>query len=380
MERVEIKMKKIIVFGRGKFFRENEKNLKKKYDIVCYLDNNCQRLRKEYDESGTPIYHPDDVSSCPDYPIILMAKQFIEMIGQLIDAGIDSERIVFGVFLYPSTNEEKILSEQGALVIENKTMIYKAKTGESSIIKDRQDMIDIAHQLIRGKFYKTNSAIQMLANLPVEPISRDFGTGRGKAIDRFYIEKFLEANKNDIRGDVLEIADNEYTLRYGENRVATSYILHVNGWGKNAIKGDLETGEGLSENWFDSLIITQTLMFIYDLKSAAANIYKIMKEDAVALITVAGISQISRYDADNWGSYWGFHEDALKKLFIPLFGEENVEISIYGNVKTAMAMLYGLCCEELQEDDFLIQDRDYPLILAVKLRKVNKNQVVKRGV
>ena len=259
------------------------------------------------------------------------------------------------------------------MIIENKTLIYKAKTGETSIIKERQDMIEIAHRLIREEFYKTNSAIQMLANLPVEPIGRDFGTSRGKAIDRFYIEKFLEANKNDIRGDVLEIADNEYTLRYGESRVATSYILHVNGWGKNAIKGDLETGEGLSENRFDSLIITQTLMFIYDLKSAAANIYKIMKKDAVALITVAGISQISRYDADNWGSYWGFHEDALKKLFIPLFGEENVEISTYGNVKTAIAMLHGLCYEELKEDDFLIQDRDYPLILTVKLRKINKN-------
>lgn len=194
-----------------------------------------------------------------------------------------------------------------------------------------------------------------------------------KAIDRFYIEKFLEKNRSDIKGDVLEIADNEYTLKYGGNQVSTSYILHVNGWGKNAIKGNLETGEGLVGSRFDSLIITQTLMFIYDLKSTVANIYKIMKENGVALITVAGISQISRYDADNWGSYWGFHEDSLGKLFTPLFGKENVEICTYGNAKTAIAMLYGLCYEELKEEDFLTQDRDYPLILTVRLRKVSSD-------
>ncbi len=252
-------------------------------------------------------------------------------------------------------------------------MLYYSKAGVKTAITNRLDLSRLAYQLIREKLYEINPAIRTLADLPAEPVSRDFGTGRGKAIDRFYIEKFLERNRSDIKGDVLEIADNEYTLKYGGNRVSTSYILHVNGWGKNAIKGNLETGEGLAGKKFDSLIITQTLMFIYDLNSAAANIYKIMKENGVALITVAGISQISRYDADNWGSYWGFHEDSLRKLFTPLFGKENVEICTYGNVKTATAMLYGLCYEELREEDFLAQDRDYPLILTVRLKKVSSD-------
>ena len=56
-------------------------------------------------------------------------------------------------------------------------------------------------------------------------------------------------------------------------------------------------------------------MFIYDLKKVVFNIHRMLKPGGVALVTVAGISQISRYDAENWGSYWGFQRDSLKKLF-----------------------------------------------------------------
>lgn len=211
--------------------------------------------------------------------------------------------------------------------------------------------------------------VKTIADLPVEPISRVFGLDRGKAIDRVYIDDFLEAHKASIRGKVLEIAENTYTLQYGENRVNESCILHVNGTGRNAIKGNLETGEGLEENSFDSMIITQTLMFLLDINSAVRNIYHALKPEGTALLTVAGISQVSRYDDDRWGHYFGFYETGIRKLCCRVFGEENVEIECYGNVKTAAAMLYGLCSEDLQPQDFEIHDKDYPVIIGIALRK-----------
>lgn len=212
--------------------------------------------------------------------------------------------------------------------------------------------------------------VSIIADLPSEPISRVFGLDRGKAIDRVYIEDFLEAHKMDIHGRVLEIAENTYTLQYGEQRVKESCILHVNGTGENAIKGNLETGEGLNENSFDSMIITQTLMFLLDVNSAVGNIYRALKQGGTALITVAGISQVSRYDDDRWGHYFGFYETGIRKLCCQVFGEKNVEIKCYGNVKTAAAMLYGLCSEDLQPEDFKTCDQDYPVIIGIVLRKV----------
>lgn len=211
--------------------------------------------------------------------------------------------------------------------------------------------------------------VRTIADLPREPVSRVFGLDRGKAIDRVYIEKFLEEHRECIRGKVLEIAENTYTLRYGEDRVKESCVLHINGAGKNVIKGNLETGEGLEDDSFDAMIITQTLMFLLDVRSVVDHIYCALKQGGTAVLTVAGISQVSRYDDDRWGHYFGFYETGIKKLCCQVFGEDNVEISAYGNVKTAAAMLYGLCSEDLQPEDFEVHDRDYPVIIGIALHK-----------
>src|SRR5687768_13447023 len=60
----------------------------------------------------------------------------------------------------------------------------------------------------------------------VKPISSDYGNGRGLEIDRYYIEKFLSEFSTDVRGHVLEIKHNAYTIRYGGDRVTKSDVLH----------------------------------------------------------------------------------------------------------------------------------------------------------
>ena len=205
--------------------------------------------------------------------------------------------------------------------------------------------------------------------MDTKPASRRFGLERGTAIDRYYIEHFLEENKKFIYGNCLEIAENTYTLKFGRNMVNKANILHLNGWGANAIKGNLETGEGIETEKYDCIIITQTLMFILNIPNAVFNIYRMLKRNGSALITVSGISQVSRYDADLWGHYYSFYEDSIQKLFEPLFGSENVKVQVYGNVKIACAMLYGLCQEDLTESDFMMVDRDYPVIISAVLTK-----------
>ena len=54
-----------------------------------------------------------------------------------------------------------------------------------------------------------------------EPVEKNFGHYRGTSIDRFYIEEFLKSNQSLIKGNVLEIAENSYSKKYGNN--VTSY-------------------------------------------------------------------------------------------------------------------------------------------------------------
>jgi hypothetical protein len=58
------------------------------------------------------------------------------------------------------------------------------------------------------------------------PISRAWGYDRGLPIDRYYIEQFLSVYAADIKGHVLEVKDNNYTVKYGGDRVTKSDVLH----------------------------------------------------------------------------------------------------------------------------------------------------------
>ena len=202
------------------------------------------------------------------------------------------------------------------------------------------------------------------------PASRIFGGDRGKPVDRYYIESFLAAKREWIRGDVLEIGGREYTKKFGAGNVARSLMMAVHdGQPKPDIVANLETGSGIVENLADCFIMTQTLLCIFDVFSAAGNALKILKPGGTLLLTVPGITQISRYDYQRWGQYWSFTDQAVGRLFSSLVAPEKVAVSTYGNVKSAAAFLYGLAAQELTADDLEFNDPDYQLVIAAVVKK-----------
>lgn len=202
------------------------------------------------------------------------------------------------------------------------------------------------------------------------PVCRNWGFSRGLPIDRYYIEQFLSAHANDIRGSVLEIKDNDYTLRYGGYRVTRSDVLHVQGGNPKAtIVADLTRADHIPSDIFDCIVFTQTLQFIYDVKAVVRTLYRILNPGGVLLVTTPGISQISRYDMDRWGDYWRFSTLSTRLLFEEVFSEENITINAYGNVLTAIAFLHGLASEELREEELDYVDQDYELLITIRAIK-----------
>ena len=203
----------------------------------------------------------------------------------------------------------------------------------------------------------------------VTPIDRRFGMSRGTPVDRRYIERFLEDNRDTVRGSVLEVADSRYTEKFGGASVTESSVLHAVGGNRKAtIVGDLTRGLPGYDESFDCLILTQVLPFMYDVAAAAATIRRLCRIGGVALVTVPGISQISRYDMDRWGDYWRFTELSARELFASAFGADNVEVTAYGNVLTAVALLHGIAAEELSEAELFSPDPDYPVIVGIVAR------------
>ena len=201
------------------------------------------------------------------------------------------------------------------------------------------------------------------------PISPIFGLERGQGIDRYYIEDFLARHRTDIRGRVLEVANNSYTTRFGGENVTRSDVLHVQDGNPHAtIVADL-TANNLPPDMFDCIILTQTLPFIYETREALRTLYRILKPGGVLLATLPGISQISRYDMQRWGDYWRFTSHSARRLFEEVFPAANIAVQTHGNVLVAAALLYGLAAEELRKHELAHHDPDYELVITVRAFK-----------
>jgi SAM-dependent methyltransferase len=204
-----------------------------------------------------------------------------------------------------------------------------------------------------------------------KPISSDFGLDRGLPVDRYYIEGFLTKYASDIHGHVLEVMEPLYTHKMGGDRVTRSDVLHVtSGNPKATIVADLTEANHLPSDTFDCIILTQTLQFIYNVPAALQTLHRILKPGGVLLITVSGISQISREDMDRWGQYWSFTTLSMERLLTEVFDPKQVQVNAHGNVLSAIALLHGLVTEELEPSELDYFDPDYQVLISARAVKV----------
>ena len=209
------------------------------------------------------------------------------------------------------------------------------------------------------------------------PISRVFGYDRGRPIDRRFIDSFLASHAQDIRGRVLEIGDNAYTMRFGGERVTRSDILHVSEAAPQAtLIGDLADGDHLPSDAFDCIVLTQTLHLLFDLEKAVATLHRLLRPGGVLLLTVPGVSSVDRGE---WGFtwYWSLTSASLRRLLERRFPAASIGIEVYGNVLAAIAFLHGLADHELDPGELDAQDPHYPVIVAARAVKEARPDVAR---
>jgi SAM-dependent methyltransferase len=202
------------------------------------------------------------------------------------------------------------------------------------------------------------------------PISRKFGVDRGLPVDRFYVERFLDAHAHEIRGQVLEIGEDTYTRRFGGARVTGNDVLHVTAGNPVAtIVADLADAQQIPDDRFDAIILTQTLQLIFDPPAALRTLHRILKPGGNLLLTVPGISPVATKSP--WGPtwYWSFTERSIRRLLAAQFDPGQCRFETHGNVLAAVAFLEGLATEDLAMDELTSVDEDYPVIITALARK-----------
>jgi SAM-dependent methyltransferase len=201
----------------------------------------------------------------------------------------------------------------------------------------------------------------------LSPISREYGFDRGRPVDRWYIERFLERHAADVRGRVLEIKDDVYTRRFGGDRVVRSDVLCLEAEDARAtIVGDLVALDHVPSETFDCAIVTQTLQLIFDVRAALRTLHRVLKPGGVLLATVPGMSQTSPHAdwGDRWA--WGFTRVSARGLVAEAFPGGAIEVTTYGNVMSAIASLHGLAADELRPEELDHHDPEYQLSIGIR--------------
>lgn len=208
----------------------------------------------------------------------------------------------------------------------------------------------------------------------VTPIGKAWPNHRGTPVDRYYIEGFLQRNARDVRGSVLELGDATYTHRFGATRVTRSEVLHGREGNPAAtLVADLAHAETIASDSFDCIILTQTLLLIYDVHAAIQTLHRILKPGGVALVTVPGITHIMRDEMNTYGQYWSFTTLSARRLFEEAFMSSNVSVEAFGNVLVATGFLFGLAVEDFRPSELQHHDPDYELIIGVRAVKAPRD-------
>ena len=197
------------------------------------------------------------------------------------------------------------------------------------------------------------------------PLSDCWGYDRGTPVDRYYIRRFLERHRADIRGDTLEVMDTHYSQRLGTD-VLTRSVVDIDPTNPRAtIVADLGVADSLPESRFDCFVATQTLQLVPDIREAIRNGWRCLRPGGVMLATLPVVSRLHG-SIDDEGDFWRTTPAAATLLFGEVFGRDAVTIDAYGNHRTCIAFLSGMAHEELARRDLETVDPRFPLLVGVR--------------
>lgn len=195
------------------------------------------------------------------------------------------------------------------------------------------------------------------------PISGHWGYDRGQPIDRWYIERFLEQHRADVRGDALEVKSADYVRRYGTG-LGRIDVLDVDTSNADAtIVGDLAGDLGTSDEAFDCFVLTQTLQYVFDLEAAVRTAHRLLRPGGVLLVTVPALARLSHELTID--DYWRFTAASLRRMLEPAFGP-GVDVATRGNLVSSLAFLTGLSAGELTRRELDEDDLRFPVLVTAR--------------
>jgi len=255
----------------------------------------------------------------------------------------------------------------------------RKSNAKGQVMSARRKVEDVSHALLRlskkqaKKFLLRRRGRRIIAPVRwgslrrTRPLSVRWGSDRGTAIDRVYINRFFERHSNYIQGVLLEVQGPVYSERYGSNITQTE-ILDIDPRNMLAtIVADLNDRDVLPKEMFDCVVVPQTIQYLTDQVTGLKNLYESIKPGGVLLVTAPFIQKIDHNGED--ADRMRFSPLALKELIETSCDGAEIEVESFGNVLTSIAFLMGISAEEMRPEDFDVFDPAYPMLVTARVQR-----------
>ena len=199
----------------------------------------------------------------------------------------------------------------------------------------------------------------------VRPFSDTFGFDRGTPVDRYYLRRFLEAHRDLIRGDVLEIQTPGFALRYGHDLGRVDSVDIVPAF-EPTFLCDLAHSDGVvPSSSYDCFLLPNTLQHLREPEVALAQALRVLKPGGVILASSAGLLPLTGDVPD----YQRLSSAGWTELAARVWKGSDVQVESHGNCLVAVAAMLGLTLEELTPAELDAHDPRYPVLITVRCRK-----------
>lgn len=237
-------------------------------------------------------------------------------------------------------------------------MAFQVRTAVKHLLGPR--LTTVARVLTRG------GELPRWGNLRrTEPFSDLYGFDRGTPVDRFYLERFLDAERAVIRGNVLEIQVNSYTRKFGHD-LTRADTLDLSAQFSPTYHCDLAAADGVvPSEMYDCFLLTNTMTHIERLDEALVQALRIVKPGGVILGSAACLLRLTAPEED----FWRMTAAGWRRTLSRAWPGCQLEVRSHGNCLAAVAALYGLALEELTQAELEVDDERFPLLTTMKCVK-----------
>jgi len=199
----------------------------------------------------------------------------------------------------------------------------------------------------------------------VRPFSESFGFDRGTPVDRHYLRSFLEAHRDVITGDALEIQTTGYARRYGHDLRRVDSV-DIRPEFRPTFTCDLaHSADVLPTEGYDCFLLPNTLQHLREPEAALGHALRVVRPGGVILASGAGFVPLIADGPD----YWRLSAAGWTELVARVWGGCEVTIDSFGNCLAAVAAMLGLALEELSPRELDVRDPRYPVLVTVACRK-----------